>query len=104
MKLFKNFKTKRELREENEKLKLRLSSIPPQIYHTQRDAKQVRASISISCEELKYIPDEYIKRQIAHNMMTEIEPLISYDFYDDDYGNKVYTGIIYVGLGDRLGG
>lgn len=45
-------------------------------------------------------PTDYIKHEIAGNMLKELEQVIEYDFYDTEVG-KVYTGALYVATGDK---
>ena len=94
MKLFKNFKTKKELREENERLKTILS-MPTQIHTVERNVQKVQYSFSVPYYE-RDIPEEIIKRHIAQGMVEFLQPIITYDFKDDGRGGKIFYGNLYV--------
>lgn len=64
MNLFKNFKTKRQLREENAELRGMLYPLRPQLHTVERDVQKV--SHAMICEN--EVPTEYIKEQIAMGM------------------------------------
>lgn len=95
MKLFKNFQTKRQLREENERLKAMLQR-PPQIHIVEREVEKVSSCIEIREE----IPTEIIKRQIVKGLIDYLEPFIEWDFEDvsdkDIYRKQVRGNIFLV--------
>lgn len=93
MRIFKNFQTKKKLREENIRLKAMLSA-PAQI-PVERNVQKVQSSFKVPYEE-RHIPEEIIKSQIAQNMLEFLQPLINYDFEDDGRGGKIYKGSLYV--------
>lgn len=95
MKIFKNFKTKRQLREENIRLKA-MMSMPTPIHTVERNVEKVQSSFQVPYEE-RHIPEDIIKRQIARNMLEYLQPLIEYDFSDDGNGGKIFKGNLYVG-------
>lgn len=93
MKLFKNYVTKKSLKEENEQLrKLLLTST--QKHNTEINVEKVRSSYDIPASEK--IPEEVIKWHIANNMVQFLQPLIEYDFYNNKHGGKTYFGSLYV--------
>lgn len=94
MKIFKNFKTKRQLREENERLKSMLMTQPP-IRVAERNVEAVGVSFHVPMEH-SHLPEEIIKGEIARKMADRIKPLIEYDFSDDENGGKIYTGKLYI--------
>lgn len=63
MKLFKNFQTRKQLKEENIRLKA-LLSIPAQIHTVERNVQKMHTSFAVSYNE-RYIPEEFVKRQLA---------------------------------------
>lgn len=77
MKLFKNFQTKRQLREENERLKAMLHR-PQPIHIVEREVEKVSSCMEIT----ENIPTEVIKRQIAKGLIDYLEPFIEWDFED----------------------
>lgn len=94
MKIFKNFKTKKQLREENERLKATLS-VPLQIHTVERNVQKVKSSFVVPYDQ-RDIPEDIIKKNIAMNMVEFLQPLIEYDFSDDKHGGKIYYGNLYV--------
>lgn len=94
MKIFKNFRTKKQLMEENERLKA-LLSVPPQIHTVERNVQKVQSSFVVPYDQ-RDIPEDIIKNQIARNMIEFLQPLIEYDFADNKNGGKIYYGNLYV--------
>ena len=95
MKIFKNFRTKKQLREENERLKAMLH-VPMQIHTEQRNVQKVQSSFAVPCYE-KDVPEEFIKNQIAKNMIEFLKPHIEYDYFTDEKCNvNIYYGSLYV--------
>lgn len=96
MKLFKNFVTKKKLKEENERLK-RMITISTRICDVEKNEKEVKkVSSSFTVPNGENIPEEVVKHQIAKNMIQFLQPLIFYDFSDNIYGGKTYYGSLYV--------
>lgn len=79
MKLFKNFKTKRQLREEIVELKGMLHPQRPQIYTIEREVQKVSYDMRFNNDE----SIECIKERIAYGMVEFIKPLIEWDIEDD---------------------
>lgn len=94
MKLFKNFQTKKQLKEENIKLKA-LLSCPVRVYAVERNIQKVQSSFAVSYHE-RNIPEEFIKRQIKKRMIDVLKPFINYDIKDDGNGGKIFYGYLYV--------
>lgn len=94
MKLFKNFQTKRQLREENARLKAMVCT-PPQINTVERNVQKVQSSFAVPHSE-RDIPEEIIKNEIVRNMIEFLKPLIEFDFTDDGNGGKTYRGYLYI--------
>lgn len=94
MKIFKNYRTKKQLREENERLKAMLY-VSPQIHTVERNVQKVQSSFVVPYDK-RDIPEDIIKNQIARNMIEFLQPLIEYDFADDKNGGKIYYGNLYV--------
>lgn len=80
LKLFKNFKTKHQLREEIAELRGRLFSQRPQLYTVEREVQKVSSDMVFD----NNVPTEYIKEQIAHGMIEFLKPLIEWDIEDDN--------------------
>lgn len=97
MKFFKNFQTKRQLREENERLKA-IQNIPQPIHIVEREVQKVSSCMELNDISLE-IPIETIKKRISHNLVTELEPFIEWDIEDNSnehrYG-KIVRGNIYL--------
>ena len=74
MKLFKDFKTKRQLREEIAELKSALFSQHPKLDTVEREVQKVSSDIVFNNNE----QTEYIKEQIAHEMIEFLKPLIEW--------------------------
>ncbi|MCI8795316.1 MAG: hypothetical protein HFG89_00460 [Dorea sp.] len=103
MKLFKNFKTKKQLREENEKLNdmlrmVRFVNARPTII-TEKVSEKVKCSVMQSWRDSD-VPEEIFRNEIAHNLMKQIKPYIDFQTREEPSGEKVYTGTLYV-LRDR---
>lgn len=65
MKLFKNFKTKKQLRKEIVELKGILHTQKPQIHVIEREVQKVAADMVFDNNE----PIEYVKEYIAHEKL-----------------------------------
>lgn len=103
MKLFKNFKTKKQLREENEKLNdmlrmVRFVNARPTII-TEKVSEKVKCSVMQSWRDSD-VPEEIFRNEIAHNLMKQIKAYIDFQTREEPSGEKVYTGTLYV-LRDR---
>lgn len=102
MKLFKNYKTKRQLREENAELRGMLYPLRPQLRMVERDVQKI--SHAMICED--EVPTTYIKEQIARGMIEYLQPLIEWDIEDDTSNlyKKRVRGSLYVAKrrGDKL--
>lgn len=100
----KNRETKKKLREENIRLQEEnkcLRNVPvPNICTIERNIQKICSDVEVNQMNID-MPEEYIKRNIARNMIDHISPFIEYDFRDNGYGGKIYTGILYVATGDR---
>lgn len=113
---WKNRETKKKLREENirlteknKNLEEQLSRIftinlprPTNIIREERNIHKLISKYLVRKGEVyeRDMPVEYIKREIASNMLTELEHTIEYDFYDIDSG-RVYTGMLWAVTGDK---
>lgn len=110
--MFKNYKTKRKLREENIRLSEKNKNLEEELNRV--FTMQYKHSTNIIREERNihklvsnylikrddYFETEYIKRKIADNMLNELEHVIQYDFYDTDMG-RVYVGMLWAVTGDK---
>ncbi len=94
MKLFKYFKTKRQLRKEIAELKGTLFSQPPKLYTVEREVQKISSDMVFD----NNVPTEYIKEQIAHGMIEFLKPLIEWDIEDDNTNpfKKCIRGNIYL--------
>lgn len=101
---WKNRETKQKLREENiclrEENRCLKSVSRPNVCTVERNIQKVRGCVEVNERNLS-IPEECIKRQIAQNIVDAVLPFIEYDFQDNGYGGKIYTGTLYVATGDR---
>lgn len=79
MKLFKNFKTKQQLRKEIAELKGRLYPQSTQIHTVEREIQKISSDVVFD----NNVPVECIKEQIAHGMVEFLKPLIEWDIEDD---------------------
>lgn len=94
MKLFKNFKTKRQLREEVAELKGMLYTHRPQVYIGEREVQKVSSNITFDSNA----PIELVKEQIACELVEFLKPLIEWDIEDDKTNpfKKRMCGSIYL--------
>jgi len=75
MKIFKNFKTKRQLKEEIAELKGMLHLQKPQIHIIEREVQKVSSDMVFD----NNVPVECIKEQIAHGIVEFLKPLIEWN-------------------------
>lgn len=94
MKLFKNFKTKQQFREEIAELKGMLYLQRPQIQIVERETKKISSDIVFDDNESV----EHIKERIAYGMVEFLKPLIEWDIEDDKTNpfKKRMRGNIYL--------
>lgn len=97
MEFFKNFKTKKQLREENERLKFMLHK-PEPTHFVEREVRKISSYMEISGYEIE-VPTEVIKKRILHKMADELEPFVEWDIEDgsdrNHYG-KIIKGNVYL--------
>lgn len=103
MKLFKNFKTKKQLREENEKLNnmlrmVRFVNTRPTII-TEKVQEKLKCSVMQGWRDSE-VPEEIFKNEIVHKLEEQVKPFIDFQTREEPSGEKVYTGTLYV-LRDR---
>ena len=80
MKLFKNFRTKQQLREEIAELKdMLLYPQRPQIQTVDNEIQKVSSDVVFD----NNVPVEYVKEQIAHGMIEFLKPFIEWEIEDD---------------------
>lgn len=86
MKFFKNFQTKRQLREEIKRLEFMLHR-PQPINFIEREIQKVSSCMEVSGYEIE-VPIEVIKKQILHKMADELEPFVEWDIEDSSDKNR----------------
>lgn len=97
MKFFKNFQTKRQLREENERLKSILLR-PQPIHFVEREVQKIFSCMELNNLALE-IPMEIVKKRILHNIADELEPFVEWDIEDNsdkNYYGKIVKGNVYL--------
>lgn len=94
MKLFKNFRTKQQLREEIAELKGMLYLQRPQIQIAEREIQKASSDIVFD----NNVPIEYVKEQIAYGVVEFLKPLIEWGIEDDNANpfKKRIRGNIYL--------
>ena len=94
MKIFKNFKTKRQLKEEIAELKGILHLQKPQIHIIEREVQKVSSDMVFD----NNVPVECIKEQIAHGMVEFLKPLIEWNIENEKTNpfKKRMRGNIYL--------
>lgn len=100
---FKNRETKKKLKEENIRLHAEIETIrktPVPVCTVERNIQQICFQRKVGIGE-REVPDYIIKEQINRGLMDEIKHFVEYDFFDTNYGERHYTGTIYVATGDR---
>lgn len=113
---WKNRETKKKLKEENIRLTEKNKNLEEQLskvfsMNLSRTTNIIRVERNIHKLVSNYLvqkgdfyerdmPVEYIKREIARNMLNELEHTIEYDFYDTDKG-RIYSGTLWAVTGDR---
>lgn len=97
MNFFKNFKTKRQLREEIKRLEFLLHR-PEPIHFIEREVQRISSCMEISGYEIE-VPTEVIKKRILHKMADELEPFVEWDIEDgldkNHYG-KIIRANVYL--------
>lgn len=97
MKFFKNFKTKRQLREEIKRLEFMLHK-PQTINFVEREVRKISSCMELSRFEIE-VPIEVIKKQILHNFAEELEPFVEWDIEDSSDKNhygKIIRANVYL--------
>lgn len=94
MKIFKNFKTKRQLKEEIAGLKGMLHLQKPQIHIIEHEVQKVSSDMVFD----NNVPVECIKEQIAHGMVEFLKPLIEWNIENEKTNpfKKRMRGNIYL--------
>lgn len=94
MKIFKNFKTKRQLLKEISELREMLCLQKSQIYTIEREVQKVSFDMVFD----NNAPVECIKQHIAHEMVEFLKQLIEWDVEDDKTSlfKKHMYGNIYI--------
>lgn len=94
MKLFKNFKTKRQLEKEIIELKSALHLQKPQIHTVEHEIQKILSDIVFDNNE----PVELIKEKIAYEMIGFMKPFIEWNVEDDKINlfKKQMRGNIYI--------
>ena len=101
MKLFKNFKTKKQLREEIKRLEAQLihqHRERPVFPTTQKRIEILRCSTLRRVNEIE-VPDRVFENEIAYNLTEQAKPYIDFQTSEEPNGEKVYRGTLYV-VGD----
>lgn len=102
IKKWKNRETKKKLREENIRLKAEIDAqykIPHPVCTVERNVQKIQHNFAVRSSDL--IPTEVIKDTIVRGIMNNIKNFVDYDFYDTNYGQRVYFGSIFVVTGDK---
>ena len=94
MKIFKSYKTKKQLRKEIAELKGMLHLQKPQIHIVECEVQKVSSDMVFD----NNVPVECIKQHIAHEMVEFLKPRIEWDVEDDKINSfkKHMYGNIYV--------
>lgn len=97
MKFFKNFQTKKQLREEIKRLEFMLHRQEP-IHFVEREVQKVSSCMEIGSREIE-VPMEVIKKQILRKMADELEPFAEWDIEESSGRNhygKIIKGNVYL--------
>lgn len=79
IKLFKNFKTKKQLREENAIFQARLDMALRPVPHLQAERYfPLKVEAHFLDDGREEIPEDYIKNELLHNLFEQIKPQIKY--------------------------
>lgn len=94
VKLFKNFKTKRQLREEIAFLK-DCQNQSKLLFQIGRDVIRIGAQMTIADE----VPADIVKRELLHKISDKISPFVSWDIVDSEKGRqlKAFVDVIWKG-------
>lgn len=94
MKFFKNFKTKRQLRKENERLYFLLNRPHTVNFARGSEIHKISSFFNLSEFEIE-VPQEVIKKQILHNIADEIAPFVEWNTEMNPHGTT-FRGDIYL--------
>lgn len=98
MKLFKNFKTKKQLRKEIERLEA-IHRKPPTINVERMDIQKLCASCLVDWHLMDMVEngvsEKYAKKRIAEELLQHIIPFIEYSVEDCPEG-RMYRGLLRV--------
>lgn len=111
---WKNRETKAKLREENIRLTERNKELDsqlkasfgimnrPNIIREERNIHKLMAKYLVRRDSIYdcSLNSEYIKHEIAKNMVYELEQIMDFDFHDTKEG-RIYIGSLYIATGDR---
>lgn len=98
MKLFKNFKTKRQLREEIARLE-GMISVPreyTQLAVGSGEVKTLRVNRALD-ERILNLPVEVVKNEMCRELAKELEPVIEWETIDGTFGSeKIVQATLHV--------
>lgn len=92
--MFKNYKTKRQLKKEIKILESLITPQRPIIYETSRDVQKIGCTYEFESN----MPVEHIKERLSFEMAKHLKPFIEYDIEDNPagYNKKILRGSLYV--------
>lgn len=104
MNLFKNYQSKKQLRERIAYLEGEVDSIrrlpPAPVCTVERNIQKVGARFEIQ-RPVPEVPADFIKQRLMQDIIEFLLPFMDLDFHDSQNGNRVYTGSLYVATGDK---
>ena len=93
-KLFPEYKTKAELKQEVAYYK-KMVATPLPVLRVERDVLPLRASITLT-EEWR-VPIDYLKKELCRKFIDYIEPLVEFEVVDEDpHLQRLLIGTLYV--------
>ena len=100
---WKNWETKKKLREENIRLKTEIEMIhkipKPPVCTVERNVQRIRAEMAFHVGE--NIPMETIKNILLNDLKKHLPQFVEYDFEDGINGDRIFAVNLYVATGDR---
>ena len=104
LEIWKNRKSKKELFAENARLRSEMQNFMDvkrrqNAFSEKFNLKKVQISVEVH-PKFSDAHDDYIKEDVAKQLMEYIKPYIEYNSRDGYNGSRIYTGSLWVGIPD----
>ena len=101
---WKSRETKKNLREENARLKTEIEMLhkirKSPVCTVERNIQRIRSCFSIRRDDM--MTSDYAKEKVKHDLLEYISPFIEWELnYDHETGSEILTGSLYVATEDK---